>query len=278
MHDNTHPAAESSLLHLGRAGGHNDPVSYRLDGHLAIQGGAGSGKTELLRNVLLGAALRQHPIVVIDPVMGGKGLTSLLPAVSALAGTPGGAAEVAEALVRELERREEQPDVQHVPIIVAVDNLWAAVAQEEVHPDDTDEKRQLTEAKNNLRRRLSLALGDLAALGDLGANIFLVVASQEFGDHENSTDDRVRDALDVRNYARTRVLLGRNTRAQVNEFLGGSDSDADMLKFPTGTGVLLDFDYSAETVRTFQAPSVLSKEAVAAALALAPEPKKIELP
>ena len=109
------------------------PLLVRLDSpdvaHILLAGTTGSGKTALLRTLLLSLAMHNHAgvlqMALIDPKGRGFGPLSVLPHVwrgAGVAQAPEAAAELLNSLVAEMERRDRLN--RNLPrIVVAIDEL-----------------------------------------------------------------------------------------------------------------------------------------------------------
>ena len=122
--------ANSAVLGVDEGGA---PLLIRLDSpdvaHILLAGTTGSGKTALLRTLLLSLAMHNHAgvlqMALIDPKGRGFGPLSVLPHVWRSAGVaqaPEAATELLNSLVAEMERRDQLN--RNLPrIVVAIDEL-----------------------------------------------------------------------------------------------------------------------------------------------------------
>lgn len=176
-----------------------EPIIYdwKLDPHLLVLGGSGSGKSALLQNIITGALIRGCEVYIADPTKAAADFQYAKPWAKAIAVTDGEASALMDHVYAEVSRRKllnakygaatyaDLPgDVRPPHIVVIIDEFTSLMFTERVEklPANATEEETIMHAEQELsnsnRRNIGGKAGRIVREAR-SAGVTLVLAAQE---------------------------------------------------------------------------------------------------
>jgi len=263
--------AESDAIPFA-SGVTGEPIEYdwRLDPHLILLGGTGSGKSASMSNLIAGALIRGADVYIADPTKGCADFMFSAPWVKAMATTDAEASAMMDHVYREIVRRKtvnashaaasylDLPEEIRPPhIVVLIDEFTSLMFTEKLTrpPQDASEEQLQMFAEQEASNRQRLNIGGKAGRivrEARSAGVTLILAGQEL---KQDTLQRIPGGTSIKNNSSS-LLLGKATNGSRMSALK-SPFDAPELgdDVPRGRGLFESTAAGAQVIQSwFDAP------------------------
>lgn len=254
------------------AGVTGEPIAFdwKLDPHLLVLGGTGSGKSATLQNLITGALIRGCDMYIADPTKAAADFQYARPWAKAIAVTDGETSAMMDHVYAEVTRRKivnaahgvasytDLPDDVRPPhIVVVIDEFTSLMFTERLAklPDNASEDEQRQHAEHELsntnRRRIGSRSGQIVREAR-SAGVTLVLAAQEL---KADTLASIPGGGSIKNNSSS-ILLGKATTGSRMSALKDPFSAPELGDdVPKGRGLFESSASSAQVIQSwFDAP------------------------
>lgn len=249
-----------------------EPIEWdwRLDPHLLLLGGSGSGKSRSLSNFISGALIRGCDVYLADPTKGAADFQWAAPWMKAMAVTDGEASAMMDHVYAEVKRRVDlnsshgvgsymdlPAEIRPPHIVVIIDEFTSLMFTEKVEKlpaNATEEEVRLNqeqELSNSNRRNIGGKAGRLVREAR-SAGVSLILAAQEL---KADTIQKIPGGTSLKGNSSS-LLLGKSTFGSRMSALKDAVAAPDLGdEVPRGRGLFESTAVGAQVIQSwFDAP------------------------